>query len=79
MSSTGAERVNFFERMEEASSVRATNLRGGKSFGRSLSGVAVVGFDDAAKLVLASNASGELGPEGLVQNLVVYADTPMRA
>ena len=75
----GAEWANFFAETKEVFSIHCTNRRKGKFFGPGLRGVAIVGFDDAAELLLASNAAGELGPEGFVQNLVVRADTPMRA
>ena len=73
-----AERVNFFSETEEVRSVRMTNRQGDEFFGRDLSGVAIVRLDDAAEFALAPNAPGELGPEGLVQHLVVHADPSMR-
>ena len=78
LGSAGAERVIFFEWTEEVSSVRVTNRRGDKFLGSGLSDVAVVGFDDAAELLFAADASAELWPKGFVQYLVVHADTPVR-
>ena len=37
----------------------------------------MVGLNDAAELLLAAKGSDGLGPEGLVQYLVVHADPPM--
>ena len=71
--------VNFFAQAEEVCSVRVTNRRKDKFFGRSLRRVAIVRLDDAAELLLAANSSGELGSEGFVQDLVVHADTSMGA
>ena len=76
--SEDAKTTNFFEQTKEASWVQCTN-RGGVSFRRRNSGgVAIVGLDDVAQLLFASDASAELRPEGLVQNFVVRTDSPMR-
>ena len=73
-----SEWVNFFAQAEEVCSVRVTNRRKDKFFGRDLSGVAVVRLDDAAELGFTSNASSELGSKGLVENLVTHSDPSMR-
>ena len=74
-----AERANIFSKVKEVCSVRMRNRCKDKFFKRNLDGVAIVGLDDAAELLLATNASGELGSKGFVQHLVVHADTPMRS
>ena len=75
--SRDSKRANFFERMEKVCSALCTIYRAGKFFRRGLCGVAVVRLDDAAELLLASNATSQLRSKGFVQNLVVHADTPM--
>ena len=79
VSSTGAERVIFLEWTEEVFSVRCTGRHGDEFVGRSLGGVAVIRIYDAAELLFAAHASSELRSKGIVQHLVVHADTPMRA
>ena len=78
MGSKGAERANFSEWMEETCSVRVTNRRREKFFVSNSGGVAVVGLYDPAELLLATDAALELRSKGLVQNLIVHADTSMR-
>ena len=74
-----SEWMNFFVETDEVCSARVTNCRGDELFERDLSRVAIVGLDDAAELLLATNASGKLGPEGLVEHLVVHPDSSMRS
>ena len=70
--------VNFFVETDEVCSARVTSRRGDELLERDLSRVAIVRLDDAAEFALALNASGELGPEILVENLVTHSDTSVR-